>query len=186
MQHFKTLFFYIIALFILILGLSSCNSNYYYEQQYPALIKKPAPNTSYYPYLSLDQYIYFHRQNFIGLIPGTILIPSHEKNALEYLLNANSWWGSWPSDILFMNFFIAEKAKQILGCGPLKEGTTITIPHGIYTYKQKKVSLAIDLSWRLATDLPTMCLTKSYLEKKFYENDSMYWSLPYSQNRIFP
>src|SRR3990167_7626480 len=107
-------FFLLISLTSMLLA--GCETN---QEKYVALLKKPAKNTSYYPYLSKEQYDFFHKQNIITIIPGGMTIPSHEVGTLEYQLNAENWWGSWPNEVKFANYFLAEQAKRILGCCPL-------------------------------------------------------------------
>lgn len=142
-------------------------------------------DTSYYPFLAEDQYEFFHRQNQISTVPATLAVPPHEIGTLEYDLNAESWWGSWPDEGLYLNHFIAQHAKDILGCGPLPEGTRFTLEPGIYTYKKQKISVSTAMTWELITNLRSICLTKILLPSSYYENDSLYWKLPYSQNKIF-
>jgi hypothetical protein len=176
--------FFLVAISIIAaLFLTACETN---QERYQELIKKSAKDTSYYPYFAKNQYEFLHKQNSIGIIPGSVIIPSHEVGTLEYQMNASSWWGSWPNDVVFTNYFFAEQAKRKLGCGPLKQGTIFTIPTGIYTYKQQKISVANPLTWQLTTDICTMCLTQSYLPIHYYKSDSIYWVAPYSQNRINP
>lgn len=147
---------------------------------------KLLPNTSYYPYLAEDQYQYFHRQNQISIMPATLAIPSHEIGTLEYELNAESWWGTWPTEGIFFNHFIAQHAKDVLGCGPLPEGTTFVLEPGIYTFKKQKLSISVPMTWQLFTNLDSICRTKIALPGEYYEEDSIYWKLPYSKNRVFP
>jgi hypothetical protein len=185
MQHFKRIArvnFFLLMSFTSLL-LVGCKTNC---ERYHELLKKPAKNTSYYPYLSQEQYDFFHKQNIISIIPGGIIMPSHEVGTLEYQLNAENWWGSWPNEVKFTNYFLAEQGKRILGCGPLKMGAEFNVPAGIYTYKQKKISLASALTWKLTANIETMCLTKSYLPLEYYSHDSIYWMVSHSQNRIDP
>ncbi len=178
MQVLKKIF-----LLFCVVVMSACT-----DQQAKEMMKswQDNPKLSYYPYLKVDQYRFLNQQNIIGLLPGEIILPEHSAQVITADLNANSWWGLWPYEISFSNYFLAEQAKRTLGCGPLKAGTQFTVKPGVYTLMRRKISISHSLSWTLKQDIPSMCETKTKLPLEYFDHESQYWDMPFKENRIYP